>query len=197
VRRHLSYIPTPDEIRILRKRAGLTQRELARRAGVSQSLIARIEGGSVDPRLSTLKRILKVIEEALEEKSHARHIMHSPVITLSVSDPLEKAAKLMWKHNISQIPVVDNEGRVIGTIYEDTIVKKLLTYKDADKVFKMPAGEIAEAPLPAVSPDEPVEKVVRILLSGVPAVLVVDNRRPIGIITKSDIIAVHLHRTSA
>ena len=48
----MSFIPSPEDIRRMRIRAGLTQKELAERAGVSQSLIARIERGSVDPRLS-------------------------------------------------------------------------------------------------------------------------------------------------
>ncbi|MFZ8855537.1 MAG: helix-turn-helix domain-containing protein, partial [Thermofilaceae archaeon] len=54
-------IPTPEELRMLRLKAGLTQAEVARRAGVSQSLIARIESGNVNPRVSTLMRIYQAI----------------------------------------------------------------------------------------------------------------------------------------
>lgn len=38
--------------------AGLSQRELALRTGVAQPTIARIEGGRVDPRVTTLDRLL-------------------------------------------------------------------------------------------------------------------------------------------
>ena len=41
-----------------RRRAGLTQRELARRAGTSQSVVARIEQGRTDPGTATLARLL-------------------------------------------------------------------------------------------------------------------------------------------
>lgn len=41
-----------------RRAAGLTQRALANRAGVPQSTVARIEGGDIDPRASTLDRLL-------------------------------------------------------------------------------------------------------------------------------------------
>lgn len=41
-----------------RRRAGLSQRELAQRAGTSQSVVARIERGQTDPGAATLERLL-------------------------------------------------------------------------------------------------------------------------------------------
>ena len=49
-----------------RKRAGLTQRELAARAGVPQSTVARIELGMMDPRVGTLDRLLRECGVAVE-----------------------------------------------------------------------------------------------------------------------------------
>lgn len=49
-----------------RRRAGLTQRELAERAGVPQSTVGRIEGGATDPRSETLIRLLRACGEDLE-----------------------------------------------------------------------------------------------------------------------------------
>lgn len=45
-------------IREARKRAGLTQAELAARAGTTQSAIARWESGAVSPSVESLDRIL-------------------------------------------------------------------------------------------------------------------------------------------
>ncbi len=87
----MSFLPTPEEIRRLRLKAGLTQKELAERAGVSQSLIARIESGTVDPRLSTLKKILRALEEATKEGIKAGDVMHTPVITVQMTDSIRKA----------------------------------------------------------------------------------------------------------
>lgn len=42
-----------------RRRAGLTQRQLAERTGVAQPAIARIEAGRVSPRIDTLDRLLR------------------------------------------------------------------------------------------------------------------------------------------
>jgi transcriptional regulator with XRE-family HTH domain len=45
-------------IRAARRRAGLTQRQLALLAGVPQPTVARIESGAVSPRTDTLARLL-------------------------------------------------------------------------------------------------------------------------------------------
>jgi transcriptional regulator with XRE-family HTH domain len=46
-------------LRWARGRAGLTQRRLAALAGVPQSTVSRIESGAIDPRISTLRRLLR------------------------------------------------------------------------------------------------------------------------------------------
>jgi len=187
---NMSTLPTPDYIRYLRKRAGLTQKELAKRAGVSQSLIARIESGAVDPRLSTLRKILNVLEEVIKEKTKASEVMHSPVIVLQEDDEIERAAKLMWESGISQIPVVDKDGRPIGTVFEKDLVNAFLEY--GNNALRIKVTEIMDDVLPIVGPSEDIERVVNLLLQGVPAVLVMDKGKVVGIITKSDIIAKHL-----
>ena len=49
-----------------RRRAGLTQRELAGRTGIRQSTIARIESADVDPRFSTLDTLLRACGQELD-----------------------------------------------------------------------------------------------------------------------------------
>jgi len=53
-------------LRYGRRRAGLSQRELARRSGVPQPAIARIEAGTGSPRLSSLVRLLDAAGFTLE-----------------------------------------------------------------------------------------------------------------------------------
>lgn len=52
-------------LRSARRRAGLSQRDLAERAGVPQSTIGRIETGVLDPRATTLDRLLRACGEEL------------------------------------------------------------------------------------------------------------------------------------
>ena len=53
-------------LRHSRRSAGLTQRALAARTGVPQETIARIEAARVDPRVSTLDRLLEGCGYGLE-----------------------------------------------------------------------------------------------------------------------------------
>jgi len=53
-------------VRWARRRAGFTQRGLAERAGVPQSTVARIESGAVDPKVGTLRALLRACEMDLE-----------------------------------------------------------------------------------------------------------------------------------
>jgi transcriptional regulator with XRE-family HTH domain len=45
----------------LRKRKGVSLRELARRAGVGLATLSRIESGEANPRLSTLLQLAEVL----------------------------------------------------------------------------------------------------------------------------------------
>lgn len=54
-----------DLVREARRRAGLTQRELAERAGTTQSAIARLETGRGSPSFDTVLRLLRLCGFAL------------------------------------------------------------------------------------------------------------------------------------
>ncbi len=179
-------IPSPSELRKLRLLAGLTQKELAERAGVSQSLIARIESGSVDPRISTLRKILSAIPIKSGLKT-ASQIMCSPVIYVEADDKVRKAVDLMEKYGISQLPVLDGK-RVVGSIREDSIIKEVFQSKDSSKIFDAKVREVMSEAFPIISPSTSIIEILSSFLYDKPAVLVVDRGRIVGIITKIDII---------
>lgn len=49
-----------------RKAANLTQAELAERAGLSRMTVQRLESGNLDPRLSTLQELTRVLDLELQ-----------------------------------------------------------------------------------------------------------------------------------
>lgn len=54
----------------------------------------------------------------------AGDIMTAEVITVSPDDHVEKVARLLLDHNISGLPVVDGEGRLVGIVSEGDLVQQ-------------------------------------------------------------------------
>jgi len=165
----------------MRVEAGLTQSQLARLIGVSQAHIAKIENEKVDPRLSTVNKILQVLAEGRGKK--CGEVMVKDVISAKPDDTIQKVSELMMKHAISQLPVIENE-RVVGTITEESIIRNLSPTVADERVEK-----VMEPPLPTVS-DETSISLIRPLLEAHPAVLVTRKGEVVGIITRSDLLKV-------
>lgn len=182
-----THLITPEELRNLRRRFRLTQKELAQKAGVSQSLIARIENKTVDPRLSTVRRIYNAITSVQSEQKKAKDVMHNPVVTIEAMDTIKSAITLMKKYAISQLPVL-RENKIIGSIQESTLLDKLVNSKDSNRFFSNSVYNIMEKSFPVVEPDADVNYVVNVLSRNKSAVLVIDNKKIVGIITKIDLL---------
>ena len=165
----------------LRIDSGLTQRRLAALVGVSQAHIAKIEKERVDPRLSTVNRILKVLTEG--EGKKCRDVMTRQVVSAKPTDKILKASQLMMKYAISQLPVLEG-GKIVGTVTEESIVRNLGSTLADDKVEK-----IMQAPLPSV-PENTSTSMIQHLLQDHPAVLVVRRGEIVGIISRSDLLKV-------
>ena len=177
---------TAEDLRRIRKLLKLTQKELAKRAGVSQSLIARIENKGVDPRLSTIKKIIEALVKDKEEKT-AVDIMHTPVITIDIKDSIRSAVELMKKYNISQIPVLSDK-KIIGSIRESTILDNITKKNNQEKIFSRTVYEIMENRFTSVVPTTPLSDIIYYLSQSESAVLVLDKNNLVGIITKIDVI---------
>jgi predicted transcriptional regulator len=168
-------------LRKMRLEAKLTQKRLAELVGVSQAHIAKIEKGKVDPRLSTVNKILEVLAENREKK--CRDIMTRGVIFARPRDSVLKVSEMMVRHAISQLPVI-NGSKVVGTVTEEDIIRKLGSNIAEEKV-----ENIMGPPLPVVSEDTSVSA-IRPILERRPGVLVVRGRKIVGIVTRSDLLKI-------
>lgn len=178
--------PNPElqEIRQLRKKHSLTQAQLAKLAGVSQSLIAKIESGTVDPTFSHVRRILEVLHGMEREKEpKAEQLITHRIIVVGKNEPLSKAIREMKSHGISQLPVMD-ENRITGLVSETTIIEKLAEGKDPTNLHVKDVME--EAP-PVIVKTTPMTAVTELLRHS-PLVIVAENGKPKGVITKADIL---------
>jgi predicted transcriptional regulator len=180
------HIPTPEELRSRREALGMRQTELAKRAGISQSMVARIEAGNVDPRVSTLNKILVVLNSAEPKKIQAAQIMHMPVLSVRPQDAISRAVDIFEKNNISQLPVIE-DGAPVGCISESVIVKAIEQQR-LHRTHLFFVKDFMETGFPTVPPDMDVETVINILQQN-HAVLVVEGRLVKGVITKHDLIS--------
>ncbi len=174
-------LPTPQDLRERRTALGLTQSSLAESAGVSQPLIARIEGGDVDPRLSTLRRIVNALDEAEGEVVRAADLMHEEVVSVAPDDAVREAIETMKVEAYSQLPVLQN-GIPVGSISQSDVIQA------GEDVGEYPVSELMSESFPTVATDSTVDE-IRNLLEHYKAIMVTEGGETVGIITEADIAA--------
>ena len=137
-----------------------------------------------------------------------RQVMRSSVITVSPTTPLKDVAQLLVDRRISGLPVVDDEGRVLGVVSEADFLTKeqgfdriphrplsrLLGESDQTrramaKVAAVTAGEAMTAPAITVAPWTSVPEAAATMSSRrVNRLPVVDEGRLVGIVTRADLV---------
>ena len=172
-------LPTPQDLRERRKALELTQSELAERAGVSQPLIARIEGGDVDPRLSTLRRIVGALDEAEGGIVRAEDLMNENLVSVAPDQSVRQAEREMEEAAFSQLPVLQN-GVPVGSISFSDIRHA------GENVGEKAVAEVMSEQFPTVSREDSVDKISN-LLDYYKAVVVTEGGEAVGIITEADI----------
>ena len=108
------------------------------------------------------------------------------VITARPTDLMKDVVALLKKHNVSQLPVVDENERLIGIVTEiDLLNHMLLTghVHEPDESIE----SIIEADVPVVRPNTPLETLMTIF-SNRSAVVIASDRKVQGILTKIDIL---------
>jgi predicted transcriptional regulator len=170
-----------QDVKTLRKRLGMTQKDLAYQAGVSQSLIAKIEAGSLDPTYSNAQRIFSALSAYSEREGvKADGVMQRKIIKLTPDQDLVKAISHMKKFGISQIPVVW-QGQLVGYVSDSILLEHVIENKHKK------VGDVMQDPPPIVSKNTSI-KVVTGILKFYPFVMVAEKGALKGIITKADVL---------
>jgi acetoin utilization protein AcuB len=122
-----------------------------------------------------------------------RHIMSSPVISVSSDMPVLEAAKLMKEKRIERLPVVDH-GKLEGIVTKDRVLRSSpsmatsLSLHEIHYLFaKLTVKEIMQKDVVTVSPDTTVENSVRLAQEKrVGCLPVVEDGKLVGILTTND-----------
>ncbi|MFW9998946.1 MAG: CBS domain-containing protein [Candidatus Hodarchaeota archaeon] len=183
----MEILPSLTDIKRLRKKLDINQKDLGNILNIPQSTISRIESGTIDPPYSKYKKIYEYLENErkIREKSkrHAVDIMVPNIISIERSSTIRNAIDLMNKHEISQLPIIENNQN-LGSITSKKIQKYIT---DNPQIINMDISLIKELPFPEIDKNWNVKDISDLLLK-YPAVLVRENNEYIGIITDSDLL---------
>lgn len=136
-----------------------------------------IDTGDLEGLLHDIQR--RALSRAYHELSCA-DLMTKGVISVDTNEPPDAATRLLVKHDVRRLAVLDAEGRIAGVIGLRELAR--------------PAGRVADLMSPAATaaPDVPaIELLERFARDRVHAVFVIDDaQRPLGVVTEADWLAV-------
>jgi cystathionine beta-synthase len=109
-------------------------------------------------------------------------------IVVRPQDNLRTVFARMRSADVSQLPVVDERGHVVGLVDESDVLAALLTEPgDANKVFARPVEEVMVTRLDTISADAPIADLVPLFRKDHIAI-VMDGERFLGVATRLDLI---------
>ncbi|MGA7195270.1 MAG: pyridoxal-phosphate dependent enzyme, partial [Anaerolineales bacterium] len=107
------------------------------------------------------------------------------LLTAALGDSMRKVITTMRQHAISQMPVVGANGELVGTIAEVDLLNHVLdNHQHSQEESIDPLVQNAKAVYP---PETSLNESMPMLTDGF-ALIVVDNSKPIGILTKIDVL---------
>lgn len=167
----------------------LTDEDLINRAGLEQhiSMVGRLDEAILNEQLAELRKsTLKVAD-----------VMTKPAITAHVGETLGTVAARMAKHGVKRLPVVDHAGKLVGVVSRVDVLRQVMMLETKPAHPKIPTAvgltvqEVMFSDIPVVPPEADLATIVAALVeSGMRRLVVVDDeRRPIGLISDSDVVS--------
>jgi len=121
----------------------------------------------------------------------ARELMSRPVITVRPETPTGEAAALLGKHQITALPVVDADSRLLGMISEGDLLRNQVPpeAKAEPRQHQSQVGSLMTSPAVRVSDGDDISEIAELMLSSnVHSVPVVDGDEVVGIISRRDLV---------
>jgi cystathionine beta-synthase len=109
------------------------------------------------------------------------------LVTVQTHQKVRDAVALLHEHGVSQLPVVsaNDPGTVVGSVGERGLLARAV---DEPSLLGAEIIHVMEPPLHAVSSGDPVREAVELLTGDRQALLVMDAGKPVGIVTRADLL---------
>jgi cystathionine beta-synthase len=134
------------------------------------------------------------IDSLLADRHHATDI--PTVVVARTTERVGDAIATLQAYGISQLPVSEEaEGDdvvgLVGSISERGLLER--AYRDPS-VVERTVGEVMDPPLPLVEASATLDEAFVLLSGGAPALVAVRGERPVGVVTKLDVLEYLAHR---
>jgi cystathionine beta-synthase len=107
------------------------------------------------------------------------------LLTATLGDSIRKVVNVMHQNAVSQMPVVDQDGTLEGLIEEVDLLNHLLDKHEHSNDESI--DSLIQKPSAVFPPETLLEEAMPSLTAGL-ALLVVENNKPVGILTKIDVL---------
>jgi CBS domain-containing protein len=115
----------------------------------------------------------------------AKDVMNPWVVTTARETPIKQAIDLMLEYKVSGLPVVDNEGKLVGIITEKDILQLYNTFTPIENIT---VEKLMTAPVIHFDEDESLDDICQCLLEkDFRRVPVTSSGKVVGIISRPDI----------
>lgn len=128
--------------------------------------------------------------KAMPVEISVAQLMTSEPIVVRVDTPLAEVAEVLARHRVSGAPVLDSSGELAGVISQTDLLRARAIEDLWSSWPGLSARHLMSHPAITVAPDTSVEEAARLMEEhGVHRLVVIeaDTRRPIGIISVSDL----------
>jgi len=118
--------------------------------------------------------------------AYVRDIMKKDIIAAGTEDLITEISKILTDKKMSNIPIVNQKGELVGVVSEQDIIKSM----GREDFMKMTAKDIMTKDVLSVKENDCIEYVSKIFTEKPYRRLpVVRNKKVVGIITRDDIIS--------
>jgi cystathionine beta-synthase len=115
-------------------------------------------------------------------------VSEGTAIVVRPQDNLRAVFSRMRTSGVSQLPVIDESGRVVGLVDESDVLAALITDKGgANKAFERPVKDVMVTRLETISADAPIAELVPLFRKDYTAI-VMDGGQFLGVATRLDLI---------
>jgi CBS domain-containing protein len=139
--------------------------------------------------------------------------MSTPVVTLRAAEKIEHAADVLAAKNVSSLPVVDENGRLLGSLRDDDLIASAARVhvptfinflglgmpfpgemkhleRELKKIAGATVGDVMQTDPPTIKADDTLEDVATLMHDhGVNSVPVVDDdKKVVGIVARADVV---------